>query len=93
MFSGTRAERGEHAGLRLDSRGCHLFSAGPDEPARPSSAGAGHIVNDAGLALNEAGQALNRALDGACHVLDGAAHVRDWPCRLVTVSHLGSDHA
>ena len=39
VFSGTRAERGEHVGLQLDPRGCHLFSAGPEKPARPSSAG------------------------------------------------------
>jgi ABC-type Fe3+/spermidine/putrescine transport system ATPase subunit len=38
VFSGTRAERGEHVGLRLDPRGCHLFSAGPDGAARPVSA-------------------------------------------------------
>ncbi len=39
VFSGTRAERGEHVRLRLDPRGCHLFSAGPEEAARPPSAG------------------------------------------------------
>ena len=39
VFSDTRAERGEHVGLRLDPRGCHLFSAGPGEAARPVSAG------------------------------------------------------
>lgn len=37
VFSGTRAERGEHVGLRLDPRGCHLFSAGPEEAAQPSA--------------------------------------------------------
>jgi hypothetical protein len=50
-------------------------------------------VNGAALAVKDAGQALNRALNGAGHVLNDAAHVRDWPSRLVTVSHLGSDHA
>jgi iron(III) transport system ATP-binding protein len=39
VFSDTRAERGEHVGLRLDPRGCHLFSAGPGEAAQPVSAG------------------------------------------------------
>ena len=39
VFSDTRAERGEHVGLRLDPRGCHLFSAGPEAAARPASAG------------------------------------------------------
>ena len=38
VFSDTRAERGEHVGLRLDPRGCHLFSAGPEGAARPASA-------------------------------------------------------
>jgi iron(III) transport system ATP-binding protein len=33
VFSDTRAERGELVGLRLDPRGCHLFSAGPEAPA------------------------------------------------------------
>jgi iron(III) transport system ATP-binding protein len=33
VFSDTRAERGELVGLRLDPRGCHLFSAGPGAPA------------------------------------------------------------
>lgn len=37
VFSDTRAERGEHVGLRLDPRGCHLFSAGPEEAAQPSA--------------------------------------------------------
>jgi len=49
VLSGTWAERGAHVGLRLDPRGCHLFSAGPEGAARPSN--------------------------------------------LVTVSHLGPDHA
>lgn len=39
VFSDTRAERGEHVRLRLDPRGCHLFSAGPGEAAQPVSAG------------------------------------------------------
>jgi iron(III) transport system ATP-binding protein len=39
VFSGTRAERGEHVELRLDPRGCHLFSAGPGEAARPVPGG------------------------------------------------------
>jgi iron(III) transport system ATP-binding protein len=39
VFSSTRAERGEHVGLRLDPRGCHLFSAGPEAAGRPASAG------------------------------------------------------
>jgi hypothetical protein len=39
LFSDTRAERGEHVGLRLDPRGYHLFSAGPGEAAQPVSAG------------------------------------------------------
>ena len=39
VFSDTRAERGEHVGLRLDPRGCHLFSAGPGgRPGRPQRA-------------------------------------------------------
>ena len=38
VFSDTRAERGERVGLRLDPRGCHLFSAGPEGAARPVSA-------------------------------------------------------
>jgi ABC-type Fe3+/spermidine/putrescine transport system ATPase subunit len=38
VFSDTRAERGEHVGLRLDPRGCHLFSAGPGAPAVPAPA-------------------------------------------------------
>jgi iron(III) transport system ATP-binding protein len=38
VFADTRAERGEHVGLRLDPRGCHLFNAGPEEPARLASA-------------------------------------------------------
>jgi hypothetical protein len=31
----TRADRGEHVGLRLDPRGGQLFSAGPAAPAKP----------------------------------------------------------
>jgi iron(III) transport system ATP-binding protein len=38
VFSDTRAERGELVGLRLDARGCHLFSAGPGAPAGPAPA-------------------------------------------------------
>jgi ABC-type Fe3+/spermidine/putrescine transport system ATPase subunit len=38
VFSDTRAERGELVGLRLDPRGCHLFSAGPEAPAVPAPA-------------------------------------------------------
>jgi ABC-type Fe3+/spermidine/putrescine transport system ATPase subunit len=38
VFSDTRAERGELVGLRLDPRGCHLFSAGPGAPAAPAPA-------------------------------------------------------
>ena len=38
VFSDTRAERGELVGLRLDPRGCHLFSAGPGAPAGPAPA-------------------------------------------------------
>lgn len=38
VFSGTRADRGEHVALRLDPRGCHLFSAGPGTPAAPAPA-------------------------------------------------------
>jgi hypothetical protein len=38
VFSDTRAERGEHVGLRLDPRGCHLFSAAPAGAAGPASA-------------------------------------------------------
>jgi iron(III) transport system ATP-binding protein len=38
VFSDTRAERGELVGLRLDPRGCHLFSAGPGTPAGPAPA-------------------------------------------------------
>jgi hypothetical protein len=38
VFSGTRADRGAHVGLRLDPRGCHLFSAGPAAPAPPAPA-------------------------------------------------------
>ena len=74
MFSDTRAERGEHVGLRLDPRGCHLFSAGSrgsgaaglSQP--PSGAGACHGLNDAGHGLNDAGHGLNcggHGLNGA----------------------------
>ncbi|MGH3122615.1 MAG: ABC transporter ATP-binding protein [Streptosporangiaceae bacterium] len=38
VFSDTRAERGEHVGLRLDPRGCHLFSTGPEGAALPDPA-------------------------------------------------------
>ena len=38
VFSDTRADRGEHVGLRLDPRGCQLFSAGPAAPAPPAPA-------------------------------------------------------
>ena len=38
VFSNTRADRGELVGLRLDPRGCHLFSAGAQAPASPPSA-------------------------------------------------------
>ncbi len=38
VFSDTRADRGERVGLRLDPRGCHLFSAGPDGAAAPAPA-------------------------------------------------------
>jgi iron(III) transport system ATP-binding protein len=38
VFSDTRAERGELVGLRLDPRGCHLFSAAPGAPAVPAPA-------------------------------------------------------
>ena len=38
VFSDTRAERGELVGLRLDPRGCHLFSARPGAPAVPAPA-------------------------------------------------------
>ncbi|MDX6332723.1 MAG: iron(III) transport system ATP-binding protein [Streptosporangiaceae bacterium] len=41
VFSDTRAARGEHVGLRLDPRGCHLFSAGPAVQAPPAAAGPG----------------------------------------------------
>ncbi len=37
VFSDIRADRGAHVGLRLDPRGCHLFSAGPAAPAPPAS--------------------------------------------------------
>jgi hypothetical protein len=36
VFSDIRADRGAHVGLRLDPRGCHLFSAAPAAPARRS---------------------------------------------------------
>ena len=85
VFSDTRAERGEHVGLRLDPRGCHLFSAGPEGAARPASAGRHPAPTPPG---HERRRSL---LDG--HVWNGAGHVRNWPSRLVTVSHLGSDHA
>jgi hypothetical protein len=35
VFSDIRADRGAHVGLRLDPRGCHLFSAAPAAPAPP----------------------------------------------------------
>ncbi|HEY5355197.1 MAG TPA: ABC transporter ATP-binding protein [Streptosporangiaceae bacterium] len=38
VFSDNRAGRGELVGLRLDPRGCHLFSAGPEAPGQPASA-------------------------------------------------------
>ncbi len=37
VFSDIRADRGANVGLRLDPRGCHLFSAGPAAPAPPAS--------------------------------------------------------
>ena len=71
MFSDTRAGRGEHVGLCLDPRGCHLFSAGArgsgaaglSQP--PSGAGAGHGLNDAGHGLNCGGHGLNGAVTSA----------------------------
>jgi ABC-type Fe3+/spermidine/putrescine transport system ATPase subunit len=38
VFSDNRAGRGELVGLRLDPRGCHLFSAGPQAPGQAASA-------------------------------------------------------
>ena len=67
VFSDTRAERGEHVGLRLDPRGCHLFSAGPAAAARPA---AGRQP-----APRPPGRERRRSLlDG--HVWNGAGHVR-----------------
>ena len=54
VFSDTRADRGEHVGLRLDPRGCHLFSAGPGGggtgPGRPQP-GHGRAVAVAGARI------------------------------------------
>jgi hypothetical protein len=48
VFSDTRAARGEHVGLRLDPRGCHLLSARArgDACTRPGqpAAGAGQAL-------------------------------------------------
>jgi iron(III) transport system ATP-binding protein len=38
VFSDARADRGAHVGLRLDPRGCHLFSAGTAQAAAPAPA-------------------------------------------------------
>jgi iron(III) transport system ATP-binding protein len=38
VFSDARADRGAHVGLRLDPRGCHLFSAGAAQAPAPAPA-------------------------------------------------------
>jgi hypothetical protein len=77
VSSGTRAGRGEHVGLRRDPRLLPVQRR----------------VRGGGPAVNGAGRALSRAPNGASHVLNDACQVRNRPSQLVTVSHLGSDHA